>query len=185
MNDLKFAFRQLLKNPGFTAVAVITLALGIGANAGIFSMLYAIVWRPLPVKDPAGLVNLHQGFAGKNSRYIYHGLYRISYPEYLNYRDRGASVADVIASEETTLTLGGTEASRVNAVFATGNYFSVLGGNTELGRTWSAPECQTPGACPFAVLSYLFWQRHYGGDRGVIGRTIFLNRQPITILGVA
>jgi len=185
MNDLKFTFRQLLKNPGFTAVAVLTLALGIGANAGIFSLLYAIVWRPLPVKDPAELVNLHQGFAGKNSRYIYHGLYRVSYPEYLNYRDRGASVADLIASEETTLTLGGAEASRVNAVFATGNYFSVLGANTELGRTWSAPECQTPGACPFAVLSYLFWQRHYGSDRDVIGRTILLNRQPITIMGVA
>ena len=185
MNDLKFALRQLLKSPGFTAVAVLTLALGIGANAGIFSLFYSIVWRPLPVKDPAGLFNLHQGFAGKNSRYIYHGLYRLSYPEYLNYRDRGTSVADLIASEETTLTLGGAEASKLNAVFATGNYFSMLGATTELGRTWSAAECEKLGACPFAVLSYGFWQRHYGGDREVIGRTIILNRQPITVLGVS
>src|SRR5437867_6721975 len=185
MNDLKFALRQLLKNPGFTAVAVLTLALGIGANAGIFSLLYAIVWRPLPVKDPGGLVNLHQGFSGKNSRYIYHGLYRVSYPEYLNYRDRGAAVADLVAFEESNLTVGGVEASKLNAVFATGNYFSMLGATTELGRTWSAAECAAPGACPFAVLSYDFWQRQFGGDRGVIGRTISLNRQPITILGVA
>ena len=185
LNDLRFAFRQLLKNFGFTGVAVLTLALGIGANAGIFSLLYAIVWRPLPVKDPTGLVNLHQGFSGKNSRYIYHGLYRVSYPEYLNYRDRGAAVADLIAFEESKLTVGGTEASKLNAVFATGNYFSVLGATAELGRTWSAAECAAPGACPFAVLSYDFWQRQYGGDRGVIGRTISLNRQPITILGVA
>src|SRR5437870_12775338 len=106
MNDLKFAFRQLLKNLGFTGVAVLTLALGIGANAGIFSLLYAIVWRPLPVKDPTGLVNLHQGFSGKNSRYIYHGLYRVSYPEYLSYRDRGAAVADLIEFEESKLTVG-------------------------------------------------------------------------------
>jgi len=185
MNDLKFAIRQLLKNPGFAVVAVLTLALGIGANAGIFSLLYAIVWRPLPVKDPAGLVNLHQGFFGKNSRYVYHGLYRVSYPEYLNYRDRGAAVADLIAFEESKLTVGGAEASTLNAVFATGNYFSVLGATTELGRAWSAAECAAPGACPFAVLSYDFWQRQYGGDRGVIGRTISLNRQPITILGIA
>src|SRR5919198_503578 len=114
MNDLKLAFRQLLKNPGFTAVAVLTLAL-----------------------------------------------------------------------EETKLTLGGAEATKLNAVFATGNYFSMLGATTELGRTWGASECATPGACPFAVLSYDFWQRQYGGDRGVMGRTISLNRQPITILGVA
>ena len=185
MNDLKFAVRQLLKNPGFTTVAVLTLALGIGANAGIFSLLYAIIWRPLPVKDPAGLINLHQGFAGKNSRYVYHGLYRVSYPEYLNYRDRGGASADFIGCEETTLTLGGAEASKLNAVFVTGNYFSVLGASTELGRTWSARECEKPGGCPFAVLSYGFWQRHYGGDRDVIGRTIVLNRQPITVLGVA
>src|SRR5947207_5268176 len=185
MNDLKFAFRQLLKNPGFAAVAVLTLALGIGANTAIFSLLYAIVWRPLPVKDPAGLVNLHQGFTGKNSRYVYHGLYRVSYPEYLNYRDRGAALADLIAFEESKLTVGGAEASKLNAVFATGNYFSMLGPTTELGRTWSAAECAAPRACPFAVLSYDFWQRQFGGDRGVIGRTISLNRQPITILGVA
>ena len=185
MNDLRFAIRQLLKNPGFTTVAVLTLALGIGANAGIFSLLYAIVWRPLPVKEPDGLVNLHQGFSGKNARYIYHGLYRVSYPEYLNYRDRGATVADLIAFEESNLTVGGVEASKLNAVFATGNYFSMLGATTELGRTWSAAECAVPGACPFAVLSYDFWQRQFGGDRGVIGRTISLNRQPITILGVA
>src|SRR5438093_9004037 len=111
LNDLRFAFRQLLKNLGFTGVAVLTLALGIGANAGIFSLLYAIVWRPLPVKDPTGLVNLHQGFSGKNSRYIYHGLYRVSYPEYLNYRDRGAAVADLIAFEESKLTVGGAVAT--------------------------------------------------------------------------
>jgi predicted permease len=185
MNDLKLALRQLLKSPGFTAVTVLTLALGIGANAGIFSLLYAIVWRALPVKNPAGLFNLHQGFAGKNSRYIHYGLYRLSYPEYLNYRDRGTSVADLTASEETTLTLGGAEASGLNAVFAAGNYFSMLAATTELGRTWSAAECEKPGACPFAVLSYGFWQRHYGGDREVLGRTIILNRQPITVLGVS
>jgi predicted permease len=185
MNDLKFGLRQLLKTPGFTAVAVTTLALGIGVNAGIFSLLYAIIWRPLPVKDSTRLFNLHQGFAGKNSRYIQYGLYRVSYAEYLNYRDRGMSTADLVATEETTLTLGGAEASKLHTVFTTGNYFSMLGASAVLGRTWTSAECEKPGACPFAVLSYGFWQRHYGGDREVIGRTIILNRQPITVLGVS
>ena len=185
LRDLRFALRQLLKNPGFTAVAVLTLALGIGANTGLFTILYALVWQPLPVKDPASVVNIHQSFAGPSSRQALGGINRLSYPEYLNYRDRVRSLAGLAAFEEANFTFGGANVSRVPGVFATGNYFSVLGATTALGRVWSAPECEIPGACSVVVLSHGFWQRHFGGDRGVVGRTISLNRQTLTVIGVA
>ena len=184
MNDLKFALRQLLKNPAFTAVAVLTLALGIGANTAIFTALYALVWRPLPVKDPAAVVNLHQSFAGPSFRRAIGGINRLSYPEYLNYRDRTRSLAGLLAFEDGNFTFGDAKTSRVTGVLATGNYFSVLGATPELGRLWSAAECEVPGASPLVVLSHGFWQRQFGGDRGVVGRTVFLNHRTLTVIGV-
>ncbi|MBI3886642.1 MAG: ABC transporter permease [Opitutae bacterium] len=183
--DLRYAARSLRKSPGFTAVVVLTLALGIGANAGIFSVLRAVAWRPLPVRDPAGLVNLHQGISGNGTRYVEGGVYRVSYPEYLNYRDRGAGAVDLLAFEDTTLTQGGVAAAGVRSVLATGNYFAVLGATAEVGRLWTAPECEVPGACAFVVLGYDYWRRQFGGDRDVVGHTLALNGQPFTILGVA
>jgi hypothetical protein len=183
--DVHYAARSLRKSPGFTVVVMLTLALGIGANAGIFSLLHAVAWRPLPVRDPAGLVNLHQEISGDGTRYVNGGPYRISYPEYLNYRDRGAGVAELLAFADATLTQGGVASASVRSVLATGNYFAVLGATTEIGRLWTARECEVPGACAFVILSHDYWMRQFGGDREVVGRPLALNGQPFTILGVA
>lgn len=183
--DFRYAARALRKAPGFSMIVILTLALGIGANTSLFTVLYALVWQPLPVKDPTTVVNIHQSFAGTSSRQARGGINRLSYPEYLNYRDRTQSLAGLLAFEEANFTLRETKTSKVAGVFATGNYFSVLGATTELGRAWSAADCEIPGACPLAVLSYDFWQRQFGGDRDVVGRTISLNRQALTIIGVA
>jgi macrolide transport system ATP-binding/permease protein len=185
MNDLRFALRQLLKSPGFTFVAVLSMALGIGANTSLFTVLYALVWRPLPVSDPSSVVNLHQSFAGPSDRQAIGGLNRVSYPEYLNYRDRTKTLSGLLAFEDGSFTFGDTKTSRASAVMATGNYFSVLGATPALGRLWSAAECDVPGASPVAVLSHSFWQRQFGGDTGVVGRTVFLNRRSLTVIGVA
>ncbi|MDI1250154.1 MAG: ABC transporter permease, partial [Lacunisphaera sp.] len=183
--DLRYAARSLRQSPGFTAVVMLTLALGIGANAGIFSVLYALAWRPLPVRDPAGLFNLHQGFSGDSARNMEGGINRVSYPEFLNYRDRGAGVAELCASQDTALTLGGVAAGSVRGVLASGNYFTVLGATAELGRLWGPGEADVRGACPLAVLGHDFWLRQFGGDHDVVGRRLALNGQTFTIIGVA
>lgn len=184
MTALKFALRQLQKNPGFTAVAVLTLALGIGANTAIFTTLYSLVWRPLPVKDPTTVVNLHQSFDGPSARQALGGINRLSYPEYLNYRDRTRTLSGLLGFEDANFTLGDTKTSRVSGILATGNYFDVLGASPELGRVWSANECDVPGACPVVVLSHGFWQRQFGADPGIVGRTVTLNHQAMTVIGV-
>ena len=185
--DLRYGARMLLKNPGFTLIAVITLALGIGANTAIFALFYSMAWRPLPVKDPAGIVNIYQTFRGDESygRKVSGNFTQLSYPEYLYYRDQAHSFAGFVAYTEETFTLSGDEAERVNGQMVTDNYFSVLGGEAVLGRTFVSNECQTPGACPQVVLSYDFWQRRFGSDPGLIGKTLTLNRQPFTVVGVA
>jgi macrolide transport system ATP-binding/permease protein len=185
LQDIRFGARTLRKQPGFAAIAIMTLALGIGANTGLFTILNALVWQPLPLKDPTSLVNIHQSFAGPSSRQARGGLNRLSYPEYLNYRDRVRSLAGLSAFEEASFTFGEGKPSKVGGVFATGNYFSVLGATPELGRMWSAADCEVPGACPIAVLSHGFWLRRFGGDPGIVGRTISLNHQTFTVIGVA
>lgn len=184
MNDLRFALRQLLKSPGFTFVAVLSMALGIGANTALFTVLYALVWRPLPVSDPGSVVNLHQSFAGPSSRHAIGGLNRLSYPEYLHYREHTKTLSGLLAFEDGNFTFGDTKTSRASAVMASGNYFSVLGTTPALGRLWSAAECDVPEGSPVAVLSHGFWQRQFGGDPTIVGRTVFLNRRSLTVIGV-
>jgi macrolide transport system ATP-binding/permease protein len=182
--DLSFGIRMLWKNPGFTLVAALSLALGIGVNTSVFTLIYSLAWRPLPVKDPAGVVNIHQSVRGNNYGRRSEGGGPISYPEYLNYRDQTRSFAGIAAYAEETLTLTGVEAERINAQMVTDNYFSVLGGETALGRVFVPNECQMPGGCPQVVLSYGFWQRRFGSDPNVIGKVLILNRQPFTVVGV-
>src|SRR5262245_23744677 len=182
--DLHFGIRMLRKNPGFTFVAALSLALGIGVNTSVFTMIYSLVWRPLPVKDPAGVVNIHQTVRGNNYGRRSEGGGPISYPEYVNYRDQTRSFAALAAYAEETLTLTGVEAERINAQMVTDNYFSVLGGEAALGRVFVPNECQSPGACPQVVLSDAFWQKRFGSDPNVIGKAMILNRQTFTVVGV-
>src|SRR5262245_66274413 len=150
--DLHFGIRMLRKNPGFTFVAALSLALGIGVNTSVFTMIYSLVWRPLPVKDPAGVVNIYQTGRGDKYGRRSEGGGPISYPEYVNYRDQTRSFAGLAAYAEETLTLTGVETERINAQIVTDNYFSVLGGEAAMGRVFVQNVCRMHGACPQAVL---------------------------------
>ena len=183
--DLRFALRSLLKHRNFTVAALLTLALGIGINTSIFTVLYSVAFRPLAVKDPDSVVNVYQTLEGEFSRQVEGSADLLSYPEYLNYRDGAAGVSSLAASADVKLYLGGNNVERINGLLVTDNYFSLLGGGTALGRTFLDKECQAPLQCPVAVLSHRFWERRFGSDQSVIGTSITLNRQRFTVLGVA
>lgn len=177
IQDLRFGLRQVRRNPGFAAVAIITLALGIGANTAIFSVLNAVRLRALPVRTPARLVQLEQTFRGKAYNFF-------SYPTYIQLRndDNAFSSLFAWAMQEMNLTLRG-ETEPAQGMFVTGNYFSGLGVPPFIGRT-ILPEDDRAGAPPVAVLSYGFWQKRFGGDPGVIGKAITVEHVPVTIVGV-
>jgi len=184
-HDLRYAFRALLKHRNFTATALLTLALGIGINTSIFTLLYSVAFRELPVKNPKRVVNVYQTLEGEFDRQVEGNVSLLSYPEYLNYRDRVTGLSGLAASADMNLYLGGNDVEKINGLMVTDNYFSVLGGGSAFGRTFFDKECQAPLQCPFAVLSYGFWQRRFGSDKSVIGTSITLNRERFTILGVA
>jgi predicted permease len=184
-HDLRYSVRALLKHRNFTVAALLTLALGIGINTSIFTLLYSVAFRPLPVKDPDRVVNVYQILDGEYSRQVEGNVALLSYPEYLNYRDRVAGLSGLAASADVKLYLGGGNLERINGLMVTDNYFSLLGGGSSLGRTFIDKECQTPGHCPVAVLSHSFWQRRFGSDQSVVGTSLTLNRQRFTVIGVA
>ncbi len=184
-HDLRFSLRSLLKHRTFTVAAILTLALGIGINTSIFTLLYSLAFRPLPVKDPDRVVNVYQILDGEYSRQVEGNPAMLSYPEYLSYRDRATGLGDLAAAASTKLYLGGGNVEKIEALMVTDNYFSLLGGGSALGRTFFDKECQTPLQCPVAVLSHSFWQRRFGADQSVIGTSLTLNRQRFSVIGVA
>lgn len=184
-HDLRYSLRSLLKHRNFTAAALLTLALGIGINTSIFTLLYSVAFRPLPVKNPDRVVNVYQILEGDYSRQVEGNIALLSYPEYLNYRDRVTNLSGLAAAADIKLYLGGNNVERINGLMVTDNYFSLLGGGSAIGRTFFDKECQTPLQCPLAVLSHSFWQRRFGSDQSVLGTAITLNRQRFTVVGVA
>jgi macrolide transport system ATP-binding/permease protein len=183
--DLRFGLRMLLKNPGFTVVAALTLALGIGVNTALFTVFNAVALRSLPVKDPDSVVKVYRRELGTSDREVSGSGSMLSYPEYIGYRDNTQVFSALAAYADTSLTLGGAEAEATNGLLVTENYFSTLGAEMALGRAFAPEECRTPGASPVVVLSHRFWSRRFGADAGLIGKTIVLNRQPFTVVGVA
>jgi predicted permease len=184
-HDLRYSLRALIKHRNFTVAALLTLALGIGINTSIFTLLYSVAFRPLPVTDADRVVNVYQILEGEFSRQVEGNVAMLSYPEYLNYRDRVASLSGLTASADAKLYHGGNIVEQINGLMVSDNYFSLLGGGSALGRTFFDKECQAAGQCPVAVLSHSFWQRRFGSDSSVIGTSITLNRQRFTVLGVA
>ena len=174
--DLRFAFRMLHKYPGFTAVAVLTLALGIGANTAVFSVVNTLILRPLPVEQPSQLVFLENARYGPSQ----------SFPNYKDLRDRNRTLAGLVGYRIAPMELE-TErgAERIWGYLATGNYFNVLGIKPVLGRFFDQNDDVHPAASPYVVLSYGAWQSRFGGDPSIVGKTIRLNRLPYTVLGVA
>jgi macrolide transport system ATP-binding/permease protein len=183
--DVRYSVRTVRKNPGFAIVAVLALALGIGVNTGIFTILNAIALRPLPVADAGKVVSVYQSFRGKISRNTYGSISYFSYPEYLNYRDNNHVFSGLAASANAPASLGGAEARRVEGQIVSCNFFSVLGRRPVLGRDFSAEECAQPDRAPVAILSHVFWTAQFHADPQVIGSTILLNRRAFTVIGVA
>jgi predicted permease len=180
MNDLKFALRQLLKNPGFTAVVVLTLALGIGANTAIVSFIDRVFLRPLRVEKPNELVMVkYRRDTGSTDDSFIH-------PLYLSLRDQSRVFSGLVAYWGIMADLNvGNTARQVMGLAVSGNYFSVLGVKPDLGRGFLPEEDQTPGTHPVAVISHELWQRQFNGDPAVLGQTLRLNDYSLTIVGVA
>jgi predicted permease len=174
--DARYAWRMLRKSPGFTTVAVLTLALGIGTTTAVFGLVDSVLLRMLPVKDPEQLV-VFANVGGLNTPF--------SYPHYRQLRDQSQSFEGVIAFESTELdsAIDG-KPERVQGQFVSGNYFSVLGVGTALGRPLADEDDRVPGGHPVAVISAGYWQRRFGGDPSALGKTITLQSYPFTIVGV-
>jgi hypothetical protein len=188
--DLRYGVRGLLRNPGFTIVAVLTLALAIGANTTIFSLLDQALMRALPVKDPNRLVVLsfagnadgHTHSEGGNSAGHRH---EFSYPMYRDLRDHNTVFSGLIAASPVTAGITwNNRAESVSAEMVSGNYFTTLGVPPAEGRLFGASDETAPGANPVVVLSFDYWKTHLA-EAPVVGRTLLVNGTPFTITGVA
>jgi macrolide transport system ATP-binding/permease protein len=182
IQDLRYGFRLLLKKPGFTVVAVLVLALGIGVNTTIFSLVNALLLRELPgTTEPQRLVAIYTSDFSS-------GLYGTSsYPDYVDYRDKSDAFSGIAAYYDNVYMnlASGAGAERVTGALVTGNYFEVLGAKTRLGRTLLASDDLTPGGHPVVVLSHETWEKRFGSDQNVVGKTVNLNNQSFTVIGVA
>ena len=183
--DLRYALRTLRRSPGFTLTAVLTLAFGLGINTAIFTLIYGIALRPLPVGHPERVVTLFQEMRGKVSRAVFGTPAMISYPEYRAYRDAARTLSGLAAYGEIGVSATGEETVPVQGQLATCNYFQVLEVPMALGRPFSAEECERPGASPVVVVSDGFWRRRLGSDPAVLGKPLTLNGRSYSIVGVA
>jgi predicted permease len=176
--DLRLALRRLRQNPTFSAIAVLTLALGIGANTAIFSVINAALLRPLPVSHASEIVSLNEKMGGDV-------VPTVSYPNYRDLRDRNTVLSGLVAYRFLPASLGlpGNN-QRLWGYLVTGNYFDVLGVGAARGRVLHQDDDLRPGGHPVAVLSWPCWQKHFGGDPTVVGRTVKINGMDFTILGV-
>lgn len=184
--DIAFALRMLRRTPVFTAVAVVSLALGIGANTAIFSLVDQVILRLLPVRDPQTLVALHRDYDldGSSTADNYESVF--SYPMYRELRDHAQGLDGVIArtgGDVTLLVNGGAES--VGADIVSGNFFSVLGVRPAAGRLFTADDDRTPGAHPVIVLSHRFWAKRFAANPAILGSKLAVNGSPMTVIGVS
>ena len=179
LHDIRFGFRQLMKQPGFAALAIISMALGIGANTSIFSLVDTALLRPLAVKEPSQLVELY-GRLHNGADWSLQ-----SYPNYKEYRDRSTVFSGLFVYRVVVSSLTVNKSSqRVWGYLVSGNYFDVLGVKPALGRGFLPEEDQTPDSHPVAVISYNCWQHRFGGDPQIVGKIVEFNSRPFTVVGV-
>src|SRR6476620_3591042 len=178
LKDLRYGLRVLLKSPGFTTVAILTLALGIGANAAMFSIVNGVLLRGLPFPEPERLVKLYTS-APQLPRMS------SSYPNFLDWaaRARSFEALSAMRSEDMNLT-GSGQPERLRVAFVSAPFFQLLGLEPALGRTFTAAEDQR-SAPPVVVIGTEYWKERFGADRGVIGRSLVLNGVSHTVIGVA
>jgi predicted permease len=180
LREIRYGARALLRRPGFTAIAFIALALGIGANTAIFSLVNTVLLRPLPVAHPEQLTEVYGTFHSGADYTIQ------SYLNYKDYRDRNAVFSGLMAYRFAPMSVsheGRNE--RVWGYLVSGNYFDVLGLQPFLGRYFTREEDQTPGSNPVVVLAFKSWQRRFGADRAIVGQTVTLNGNKFTVVGIA
>ncbi len=183
VQDLRFAARMLLRNPGFTAVAVLSLALGIGANSTIFTLVNAVLLRPLPMQDADQLVALFT--TDERNRGAFFNYMQTSRPNFEDYRKGNDVFTGLVAHNGLPLAFSGKgEPEQIFGEIVSGDFFGVLGVKPALGRAFLPDEDKVPGASLVTVLSDSFWQRRLGGDPGVVGREITLNGHAFTVVGV-
>ena len=175
--DVRYGLRMLRKSPGFTAVGLLTLALGIGANTAIFSVVYGVLLRPLPYKDAGGLVVLNETTPKV-------GAVSVSYPNFLDWRSGNRSFSQMAAVANVSFNLAGVDQpENIMGEAVSSNFLSMLGVRPILGRDFDASE-EKAGTAPVVLLSYQLWQSHLGGGPSVLGRTIHLDGKSFTIIGV-
>jgi predicted permease len=180
--DLRYGLRMMLKSPGFTTITALSLALGIGANTAIFSLLDALLLKPLPVKRPEQLVVVNIAIPSQPGR----GYSSFSYPVFREMNEKNTVFSSMFARSGSQMSMSASgQTERVQGEEVSGNFFSALGLNPRLGRLLTEADDQTPGAHPVAVLSFNFWQRRFGADPNIVGKTINLNNYPFTVIGVA
>ncbi len=177
--DLRYGARMLLKHPGFTCVAALTLALGIGANTAIFSLIDAVLLKMLPVNNPERLVLLGRAHGGKT-------VTTFPYRTYRQIRDQNEVLSGLLAYHPLRLSVSvdGRAEPAVAGQLVSGNYYSVLGVNAALGRAIAPDDDRAPGESPVCVISHNYWQRRFAGDPAVVGKIIHLGGAPFTIIGV-
>jgi predicted permease len=184
--DLRYAMRTLRRTPSLTAAILIATALGIGVNAGIFSLINALALRPLPVKDAGRVVSVYQNFKNVKTRNVHGASSLFSWSEYEEYRDNNRVLSGLAAFAPFEATLGTADGARpVQGQLVSCNYFSVLGRTPVLGRDFSGEECKAPNASPYVVLSHAFWETHFGSGPRVLGQSVVVNRHKFTVIGVA
>src|SRR4030095_11013773 len=177
IQDLRYGVRMLLEHKSFTCVAVLTLALGIGANTAIFSLVNGILLRPLPFKNPEQLV-----FLSEKSQQV--PVMAVAFPNFIDWRAQNRVFEQMCAFLDQTFTLTGNEgAERLLGRMVTADYFDLLGVQPSLGRTFTQEE-DKPGGVRAVILSDGFWQRRFGGDPNVLGGALILNNDLYTVIGV-
>ena len=186
--DVRYGVRMLIKQPGFTAIAALTLALGIGANTAIFSLLHQVLLRSLPVRQPEQLVVLSSPGPkqGRTSSDTPGGTEAFSHPMYRDLRERNDVFSGVLARYSIPLNVSFQgQSERANGEIVSGNYFDVLGVTPALGRVFSSEDDRTPGAHPVVVLSHGYWTRRFAANPSVLNQTMSVNGHQLTIVGVA
>jgi macrolide transport system ATP-binding/permease protein len=177
--DVRYSVRSLLKHPGLTASAVLSLGLGIGANTTIFTWVQAVLFRPIPMAADPGAIRIAamENRDGQSRSW--------SYPNFQDFRDR-ATLVEVVAQDDQTFSIAVDDtAERTWGGLVSGNFFHVMGLQPAAGRFFTASDDVTPGGHPVAVISYAYWQRRFRGDAAIVGRQVTINNTPMTIVGVA
>lgn len=183
VGDIRYAVRVLGKTPLFTAIAILTLALGIGANTAIFTLLDQILLRLLPVKDPQQLALLTERGQHYGSNW---GGNAISYPMYKDFKDHNEVFTGMFCRFPTSVSMiDGGQAERVDAELVSGTYFSVLGVGTSIGRTFTSEVDRVANGAPQVILSYAYWKQRFAANPGILGKNLTINHHVMTVIGVA